>query len=322
MAFPSAITDIIATTIELRSKSLADNVTAQNALFNQMNKSGNVMTAPGGSVIREHFTFAENGNAGSYSGYDTLPTAAQDVISGAEYQWAQYAVPVAFSGREEAMNSGPQALIPLIKSRVKVAETTLQNLLNRHLYLDGTGNSGKNLTGLAAAVPLAPTNTYGTIDRSTNTFWKNLKFQATVDGTGVAISTTIQAYWTNLYQQLVRGSDKPNIIIAAPNVYNIFQASLVAIQRIASADSANAGFTSLSFMGCPVVYEPLAAGISTNLAYFLNTDYLHLRPHTDRNFVALDDKSSVNQDSTVKTIAWMGNVTCSGSKFQGIFANS
>ncbi|MEF8758314.1 MAG: phage major capsid protein [Candidatus Accumulibacter sp. UW25] len=325
MSFPNSnITDIIATTIELRSKTIADNVTAQNAVFNQLNKSGNVQTASGGTEIREHFSFAENTNAGSYSGYDTLPTAAQDVIGGAQYQWAQYAVPVVFSGREQLMNSGPQAIIDLIKNRVKVAENSLANVMNRHVYLDGTGNNGKNLTGLGAAVILAPTNTYGGIDRSVaaNAFWKNLKFQASVDGTGVATSSTIQGYWTTLMWNLTRGTDMPNMIIAAPNVYSMFAASLQAIQRINSAEIGNAGFKSLEFMGVPVIYEPLAGGISTSIAYFLNTNYLHLRPHAERNVVPLDDKSSSNQDATVKTIAWMGNMTCSGAKFQGVFSNT
>jgi len=326
MSFPnSIISDIVATTIELRSKDIADNVTAQNTALRQMQKKGNVELAPGGNEIREHFSFSENGNGGSYSGYDQLPTAAQDVLSGAQFQWAQYAVPVAFNGREQLMNAGPQALIPLVKSRVKVAEATMANLLNRHFYLDGTGNNGKNLTGLGAAIPLANTaGTYGGIDRSlaSNAFWRNKKFQASVDGTGVATAATIQSYWNSFFLSLTRGTDKPTLIIAAPNVYSMFQSSMQPLQRFMDSGSANLGFQELSFMGVPVFFESLASGIPTSVAYFLNTDYLKFRPHADRNMVALDDKSSMNQDATIKTLAWAGNVTCSGAQFQGIFSNT
>lgn len=324
MSFPnSTISDIVATTIELRSKDIADNVTAHNAFLRQVAKKGNVSTAAGGTEIREHFSFAENGNGGSYSGYDQLPTAAQDVISGAQYTWAQYAVPVTFSGREKAMNSGPQALMDLVKARVKVAETTMQNLLNRHAYLDGTGNNGKNLTGLAAAIPLANTSgTYGGIARSTNTFWQPKKFQATVDGTGAATSSTIQGYWNSLFLSCTRGTDKPSIILCAPNMYTMYQASLQPLQRFMSTESAGAGFQELSFMGVPVVFETLAAGITTSTAYFINTDFFKWRPHADRNMVALDDKQSTNQDATVKTLVWMGNMTCSGQQFSGIYSNT
>lgn len=321
----NAINDVVATTIELRSKDIADNVTAHNAVFRSMQKKGNIETASGGYEIRETINTAENGNGGSYSGYDTLPTGAQDGFTAAQFQWAQYAVPVTFNGREMAMNSGASAMIPLVKERVKLAEATMANLLSRHLYLDGTGNNGKNITGLAAAVPLAnATGTYGGIDRSVaaNAIWRNQKFQATVDGSGVATAATLMAYWNAFYLTMTRGQDKPSIIVAGQSVFALYQAALQPLQRFASADSANAGFLELQYNGTPVIFDSVASGLATTAAYFLNTDYLKLRPHADRNMVALDDKSSVNQDATVKTLAWMGNLTCSGAKFQGIYSNT
>lgn len=319
-----AINDVVATTIELRSKDIADNVTANNAVFRQMSKKGNVETASGGYEIRETINTSENGNFGSYSGSDLLPTGAQDGFTAAQFQWAQYAVPIVITGREIAMNSGMAQQIDLVKARVKLAEATMVNGLNRHFYLDGTANNGKNLTGLGAAVPLSPTNVYGGIDRTSalGAIWKNQKFQASVDGTGVATSATIYNYWVNLYLSCTRGTDKPSVIVAAQNLYAMFMAALTPQQRFMTGDSANAGFSEIMFMGTPVYFEPVAAGITTSTAYFLNTDYLKLRPHSDVNMVALDDKSSVNQNVIVKTLAWQGNVTCSGAKFQGIFSNT
>lgn len=326
MAYPNAaiVGDVLATTIAKYSKTIADNVTNTNIVLGMLNKKGNVSDYDGGFEIREGLTYQANSNAGSYSASDLLPTAATDGITNAQYQLCQYAVPVVITGREMLQNSGDAAIYNLVKQRVLLAEKSAQNLFNQHVYLDGTGNSGKNITGLAAAVPLASTNVYGGIDRSvsTNAFWKNQKFQATVDGSGVATSATIQAQWTALFNNCIRGTDRVNLIIASPASFNIFEGSLQAIQRITSSEDANAGFVGLSFMGVPVFYEPLAAGITTNITYFLNTDYLHLRNSTDRNWVALEDKSSVNQDMVVKTLVWAGNLTCSGAKFQGIHSNT
>jgi hypothetical protein len=51
----------------------------------------------------------------------------------------------------------------------------------------------------------------------------------------------------------------------------------------------------------------------------LNTDYIFLRPHKDRDMVPLDpDRFSVNQDAMVKLIAWAGNMTCSNRFLQGV----
>jgi hypothetical protein len=323
MAFPN-LSDLAATTIEARKAEIADNVTAQNALLTYIEDEGNVEEFDGGTVIVESLSYAENANAGSYSGADILPTSAQDVITAAQFSIAQYAVPVMFTGREEIINSGKAQIINLVKNRVTVAENTMSNLLNRHLYLDGTGNGGKNLTGLGAAIVLSPTNVYGGIDRSqtTNAFWKNKKFQASVDGTGVATSATIQSYWNTFIQTVTRGTDKPNVIIAGSNVYSIFESSLQAIQRVNDSKSASAGFQKVWFQDIPVIFDTAVSGISPNVAYFLNTKYLKWRPYSKRNMVALDDKTSVNQDATVKTLVWAGNLTCSFGGLQGIYSNT
>jgi hypothetical protein len=43
-------------------------------------------------------------------------------------------------------------------------------------------------------------------------------------------------------------------------------------------------------------------GAQTNSMYFLNTGYLHWRPHADVNMVPLDpERFSVNQDAMVST---------------------
>lgn len=323
MAFPN-LSDLAATTIEFRSKDIADNVTQHNAALLAMKKAGGCTTFDGGTFINENLSFAENGNGSSYSGYDTLPINTQDVISTAQYSFSQYAVPVTFSGRETLTNSGKEELIDLVEARVKVAEATMTNLLNRHFYLDGTGNSGKNITGLAAAIPLAnTTGTYGGINRANFAFWQNQKYQASVDGAGVATTgAALISQWNQFLLSMARGTDKPKIILASPAIYSLYESGLQNMQRISDATLGNAGFQTLQFQGIPVVFDSAASGIGAQTAYFLNTDYMKWRTHKDRNMVALDDKSAVNQDSTVKTLVWAGNLTMSGAKFQGVYSNT
>src|SRR5512137_202741 len=151
MSFPN-ISDIVTTTIESRTKKIADNVTKNNALFARLNQRGNIKTVSGGSIIYEELSFAENGNAGWYSGYDLLPVAAQDVLSAAQFQIKQFAVPVTISGLEQLQNSGREAMIDLIEKRLEVAENTMVNNLAQGVYSDGTGAGGKQIVGLDAAV--------------------------------------------------------------------------------------------------------------------------------------------------------------------------
>ena len=98
MAFlNSAVSDIIATTIQSRTGVIADNVTSNNALLARLKQRGNIKTFSGGNIILEELSFAPNGNAGYYSGYETLPVAASDVISAAQYDIKQAACPVTIS---------------------------------------------------------------------------------------------------------------------------------------------------------------------------------------------------------------------------------
>lgn len=316
MAFPN-VSDIVATTIEQRSRKIADNVTDNNAFLKRVKQRGGERTFSGGRLIYEELSFAENVNAGWYSGYDTLPTAASDVISAAEFAIKQAAVPVVMSGLEMLQNSGREALIDLLESRISVAESTMANLVAESMYSDGTGYGGKQLVGLEAAVPINPaTGTYGGIDRATWTFWR-----PKVVSPGVALtSLNIRGYMTSLWTQLVRGADRPDLILADGTTWEAYQGTLTELVRFTSDDTAKLGFPSVKFMDADVVLD---GGIGGNAVaktmYFLNTKYLFFRPHSQRNMVPLSPNRRVptNQDAEVQILAFAGNMTCSGSRYQG-----
>lgn len=321
MAFAnSSISDIVATTIQSRSHAIADNVTQNNAVLTYLKKGGNVKTFSGGSSILQEISFQANGNAGYYSGYDILPVAAQDVISAAEYQIKQVAVPVVISGLEQLQNSGKEQIIDLLEGRLAVAEASMANLVANGIYSDGTGSGGKQITGLGSAVPVVPTNTYGGIDRTVWTFWKN----QVVDTSGIT-AATVQASWNSLYAKLVRGNDSPNLILVDNATWQIYMNSLQAIQRFQNTMSADAGFTSVKYMNSDVVLDGgIGGNAPVNTAFFLNTKYLFWRPHRDRNMVALspDKRYAVNQDAEVNILAFAGNLTTSGAQFQGRWDNN
>jgi len=327
MAFAnSSITDIIATTIENRSRKVADNVTSNNALLARLKRKGNIKTFSGGHKIIQELSFAENANAGWYSGYDLLPVGTSDVISAAEFNIKQAAVPVVISGLEQLQNSGKEALIDLMEARLSVAESTMANLISAGIYSDGTGAGGKEIDGLAAAIPLDPTAaSYGGINGATFTFWQNaVSDQTAANGLN---SANIQGYWNTLWASLVRGGDRPDLIVCPANVWNAYLGSLQAQQRFTNTMEGDAGFVTIKFMDADVVLDggiytgdvTGAAGATTGIAYFLNTNYLFYRPHRDRNMVPLSPnrRYATNQDAEVQIMGWAGNITCSGRMFQG-----
>lgn len=330
MAFAnSSISDIIATNIQSRTGELADNVTNNNALLRRLKERGNVKTFSGGNVILQEvmYTDAATDNTNSYSGYEVLNVSQNSTISAAQFSITQYAAAVSISGLEMIQNSGKEAIIDLLDGRMQVAEAQLANRISQDIYGDGTGNSGKNLTGLAAAVPDVPnTGTYGGINRATYSFWRSVAFSGLTDGNAAVTSANIQGYMDSVAVQLIRGTDKPDLIVCDNNYYKLYLQSLQAIQRISDGGNSTvgSGFASLKYYGAGMSSDVVLDGgigndATTDHMFFLNTKYIMFRPHVDRNFVPIGgERQAVNQDAIVRLIGWSGNMTSSGPQFCGV----
>ena len=320
----STMGEIVTTTLRNRSGELADNVTKNNGLLKRLRKRGTVKPFSGGRTIVQEVAYAENGTFKRYSGYETLNIAPSDVISAAEYNIAQAAVAVSISGLESLINAGAEQVLDLLEERISNAVTTLTNNIALDCYSDGTADGGRQIGGLALLIATNPTTgMVGGFDRSTTAgaFWRNKKFSAATDGGAAASAVNITGYMNKLWLSLVRGSDRPDLIVADNNYYNLYWQSLQAIQRLGPDTSqGEIGFNSLKYMDADVVYDGgIGGGAPSNQMYFLNTKYLHYRPHSARNFVPIgDDRMSVNQDAMVKLIGFAGNMTLSNAALQGV----
>jgi hypothetical protein len=316
MATPG-ISELVTTTLESRTGEIADNVTRNTALLYRLNERGNIKPFSGGRVIYEELSFRETATFGWYSGYDVLPVTAQEVLSAATFNIKQCSVQVVISGLEELQNSGEEAVIDLLESRMENAEATMMNNMQLSIYSDGTGSGGKELDGLNLALPVDPTTgTYGGIDRSTSlgSFWQSKLY----DPASTPTATTIQGYMNTLWAKLVRGTDHTDLIPMGQTLWATYLSSLQSQQRFTDAKLGQAGFTTIKFMTADVVLENY--GIADTDAFFLNTKYLRLRPHKERNMKPLGAKRMpVNQDASVSTLAWAGNLTCSNASLQGRF---
>lgn len=325
MAAPNPNYDqIVTTTIENRSKELADNVSLDNEILKRMQSRGNIETISGGHKIVEELEYAENGSFMWYSGYEVLNTSPQDFMTAAEYALKLAAISVSISGEELLWNSGKEAFIPLLKKKMKNAEMSFKSNLLRSLFSDGTANGGKQIGGLQAMISTTPTlGTVGNISRVNFDFWRNKKFAGVADGGGAVSSTNIQSYMTRLAMLLNRGTDFPDMIIADNNYYRLYTESLQPAFRVSTNDTTGAGFKALKFFAvghdCEVVFAGNTVGMPTDQMYFLNTNYLRLRPHKDRNMVAIGgDRQNTNQDAINKLMGWAGNMTMSNAALQGV----
>lgn len=332
MASPN-LSEIVTTTLRNRAPDVANNVLRNNALLMYLNERGNVEPFSGGRTITQPLTYAQNSTYKRYSGYEVLNISPSEVITSAEFPIRQSAVAISISGLEMLQNSGKEAVIDLLKTRLSNAEDTIKNGLSYDIYSDGTATG--QINGLQALISTAPgSGTIGGIDRATWTFWQNITYSAVTDGGAAATNANIQQYMNNVALQLVRGNDGFDLIVADNNYYNLYLQSMQAIQRVTDEKVAGAGFASLKYYGSGrsvnVVLDggfqgyssdtnPATGGAPANKMYFINTKYLHFKPHRDRNMVPINpDRYSVNQDAMVQLIGWAGNLTLSNARLQGV----
>lgn len=310
------IGEIVATTLRNRQGKLADNVSNHNALWERLSSKGKVKTVSGGREIIEELEYAENSTVKWYSGYETLDITPQEVFDAATYDWKQMAGTVTVSGLEELKNSGKERVIALVSSRMKNLEKSLINAAALAVYATGTGNGGKEIGGLQLLVADDPTasSTVGGINQSTYTWWRN-QYSAAASTS----SSTIQGRMNTMWLSCVRGKDKPDLILADDDMYGYYEASLQQYQRFADAKQAGAGFESLKYKTADVVYDDQCPN---KHMYFLNTDYICLRPHKDRQFTPLTERASINQDAMVMPVVWAGNMTVSNRSLQGVIIAS
>src|SRR6202012_216096 len=186
MAFPN-LSEIVTTTLRSRTGELADNMSRNNALLARLSRRGKIKTFSGGRTIVQELNYANNQTFQWYSGYQVLNIAPSQTFSAAEYPIRQSAVAVSISGLEELQNSGEEAIIDLLESRIENAEETFMNGLSLAMYGDGSVTG--TINGLSNLIANTPTSgVVGGIDRSVWPFWRNISYSAITNGGAAATS--------------------------------------------------------------------------------------------------------------------------------------
>jgi hypothetical protein len=165
-----------ATTQERFIPALKDQIFESNILLYRLLKDAdNTGAKIGGTKVIEPLEYAKSTKVGSYSKGDALTSAEEEFITAAEFDWKREHADLYIDGLEEVENMGSARVIDLVAAKMKSASKSLADDMATQLFSDGTGNSSKDLVGLAAAVDDASNiDTYGGIQRSTDgdSWWK------------------------------------------------------------------------------------------------------------------------------------------------------
>lgn len=331
---------LVATTLKNYRANLADNITAHQVVWFQLKERGFIREDEGGTSIVEPLLVGRNTTVKSYAGYDIIDVAPQQGITAAEFNWKQIAGSVSISGEEEFKNSGSKTkVISLLQSKITQLELSMMLEINRQLQADGTGNGGKDITGLALAVEDgAVWSVYGGIDSNAFTYWRNqwVDYNATFGllDLGAGITTSLRNLiraMERIYNSCMRGKVRPTVIITDQLIFEAYEQSMqltssnyrVQVDR----KMADAGFMNLLFKETPVVFDEDMPGASlvTNSddheMLFLNADFMKFVIGRGKNFVVTDFQRPENQDAKVSQVILYGNLTLNNRARQGRISN-
>jgi hypothetical protein len=286
-------------------KTMTNNVYSSTPILKRF--SDKAKKPGGGLQIQVPIISSAPTGGGSYSDLDTLTIAKTDNIAAAVYDWKQYYEPVRVSRLDLAKTSGDAGKLDLIASKIKIAESNFSENLSVGFFSDGSGNSGKDMTGLAALLSIS--STYGGIAVADLASWKA---QVLTSGADRALTLA-------LIQQLdgacSDGKETPTLFVSRQNVYDEAYNLFTAFQRIESEDMGKLGFKSLMINGKPLVVDSHAPAKSF---IALNEEYVNLFIHKDNNMRKEHHSSLETTDSMLTKIFWMGNLGCSQRRRQGL----
>ncbi len=131
---PSSVTDsydaLLTTTLRAVQPRLRDNITRSNRILAWLDSKGRFKKQTGGYNVRVPLMHGLNSTADIMSGYGAVDTTPQDGITSAFYDWAQLAVSITISTKEERQNAGETKILDLLKSKTTQAENSIKELLN------------------------------------------------------------------------------------------------------------------------------------------------------------------------------------------------
>ena len=310
--------EAIVSTLFDQSDAIADEVLHHNPLLASLDDQGLIRKFSGGYELRKPIMYNDAAVGGFYSGFDAFDLSSIDDATAFRFAIKQVYEPVAISGRDRRANRDEAQLLDLAEMKVKAAISRLKNTVSTSLRGDGTGSGGLEFDGIKKAVSTSPSSgTYGTIDRGTNLWARNIAQNTTLS------ASNVQETITDVISQITRGDEQPDLGLMDRTAWKFLHSSLTAIQRIQlPTKKAVAGFRVLQYDGCDFVFDGGygSAVLETNSCRLLNTKYWTFDMVRGADFKPLAPEMArpVDQDAFFTVIIVEGNLCCSAPALQAV----
>ena len=308
---------IVATLFD-QSDQIADEILHHNPLLKSLDDQGLIRKFSGGYELRKPIMYNDSAVGGFYAGFSSFNLDSIDDATAFRFAIKQVYEPVAISGRDRRANRDQAMLLDLAEMKMKAAISRLKNTVSTSLRGDGTGSGGLEFDGIKKAVSTSPASgTYGQIDRTSNTWARNLAVNVTLT------AANVQEQVSDAISQITRGDETPDLALCDRTAWKFLHSSLTAIQRIQlPAKKATAGFRALSYDGCDFVFDGGfgSSVLETNSVRLHNTKYWSFDRVRGADFKPLAPEMArpVDQDAFFTVIIVEGNLCCAAPALQAV----
>lgn len=302
-AYASGTLDtVIHSMLDRSRKKLIFAAMKSNALVAWAFASKRVETETGANITNP-LTIGRNPNVTSYQYYQPLPVAQTNEFTTIAYGWSRVAGSVIISDQEEDENDGDTAIFKLLKAKMQVLETSIEEKFSSYLYATG---SGADPNGLGNLIPDDPTTgTLGGINRATNLQWRTSAYQFT----GGLDASNIEEAFDDVLMDLTLKGKKPTVIIIGRNLMRIYRQAARDRMMFALSETKNGermfdlGFGGTTHNNIPMIYDE---DCGVNRAYFINDEFMRLHILKGVNMRAKKLTSPWNMDAVGSRTVWQG----------------
>lgn len=284
-----------------------------------------------------------------YKGWDVLGTQPTEGLTDALYEWCQAAVPAGYNEFERKVTQG-NALKSILRVKIDQAKMSATQGWNDAFLLGNINAPGGSLltpvadpvTGRTGIDPLPkmvyydttlsaigqPAGTFvvGGLDQALYPWWRNWS----LDAGGISTDRAFLNAFDLMYTRVSRGpGGAPNLIFTDDTTRSLLNTAYYEKYRRNMDSDADYPFDNLKFRGARVVTDESVPDVEGGLpncdvkgtAYFLNTQFMKVKYHSETNFVLTDLQKPVNQDGKVGHVMWMGAVCMMNRRKHGVIGN-
>lgn len=344
---------LLSTTLAAYRNTMVDNIFKDSAFLAYLRMVGAVRKQNGGQRIQVPLMYGKNETVKTVGGYEILDTTPQDGMTSAFYEWAEIAGTISISRKEQRQNSGEARLLDLLQQKIRQAEMSMREELNRQLILGAVSSStfvpetsaGGNLgilplfyflRKLVATDPTTGGNV-GNISGASNSWWR--PNAATFDGTAdtgnaftfnVSTLAGLAMALKRMYNYCSRGSGgSPDIMVGDQITYESYENSQDSKVRYQNTRLADLGFDNVKLRQATFIWDELIpdldegalmedASTPAGTVAFLNTKFYDLTIDSETDIVTTPFIEPENQTAKTAKVLFMGNTTCSNMRKLGV----